>query len=216
MEHAAAARGGFVSLHRLRRLRRLPRLRQPGERRLLFAGAAVLTVAALAIGWQQVHTAAPQGIFVEGYRGGLTTWNDNWSVGRSLSFGMSYVAPSDLTGASPVEHAAVLSALPQVAVNTARATLTLSVCSIDTTQRVGAIGSVAGDLAASCTRVVPADGATMRVTGAAPDQLVLTVTPTRPGKVVVRGVEVAYVYKGALEAQRMGLSVRVTAPGPHS
>lgn len=57
--------------------------------------------------------------------------------------------------------------------------------------RDGAVGAVRGSLSRFCARVWPAEGAHLRP-GTAGDWLVAVIRSSRPGRVVVDGVEVSY------------------------
>jgi hypothetical protein len=139
-----------------------PRLPAPdgrGRRIVTIGLAVVILAAAAAAGWQWSQRTGTARVFYAADAEGPTTWNDQWQIGRPISFGISYVN-DDVASSTSVDYAAIFSAKPHVLVNTSAATLTVSVCRIDPSGRAGAIGSVS-NLAHWCTRLVPADGARM-------------------------------------------------------
>jgi hypothetical protein len=133
--------------------------------------------------------------------------NDSVPVGAHFTFGMTYVRQHTN---DPVT---VVSVVPQVVENSAEAHLRVWTCSPDLREN-GAIGAIRGSLQPYCTRVVSTDGARLALTEsesspAVPDQLVLTVTPERPGTVLVKGLDLIYVQDGKLAHQTVGEFVRV-------
>ena len=73
------------------------------------------------------------------------------------------------------------------------------------------IGSVEeADLSRYCVRNVPAAGAPLRFAGPKPrDQIVMTVTPTKPGEVRIAGLDVGYRAGWRRGAQVIGSDVEV-------
>lgn len=71
--------------------------------------------------------------------------------------------------------------------NSAAATATFAIC------EGGAIGAVRGDLAEHCDAVIPVEGdAALALVRGSDQHLVMSLTPQRPGKVVVDGVTLDY------------------------
>jgi len=139
----------------------------------------------------------------------VSTWNNHEPLGKPNSFGMTYTM-KHLN--APVT---ILSAIPIVAENSSRATFRVSVCSPDLS-KVGAIGSSYGDLHRYCTKLIPADGATMSLVTnekkpATPDQVVLTIIANQPGTVVVKGLDLRYVQDGRQARQTVGEFIRLRA-----
>lgn len=126
---------------------------------------------------------------------------------QPLNVGMSYVQERPVT-------LTVDSARPRVLLNTAGADITVSVCRVDATQADSSIGSVYGDLSKWCRDVVDPAGARMQLRDdAVSDQLIVTIRPTRPGVVMVWGVDVTYGYGHRHGTQHVGANVRFTVPG---
>jgi hypothetical protein len=61
-----------------------------------------------------------------------------------------------------------------------------------------------------CSRLVPSDGTTVKL-GAFADQLVVTIVPTRPGIVLIRGLHVTYSHGWKRGPEDVGEFVRVRA-----
>ncbi len=123
-----------------------------------------------------------------------------------LNIGMSYpqYRPATFT---------VDSARPRVLLNTAGADITVSVCKVDPSQADASIGSVYGDLSKSCREVVDPAGARMQLRdNAVSDQLIVTIRPTRPGVVMVWGLDVTYGYGHRHGTQHVGANVRFKVP----
>jgi hypothetical protein len=175
----------------------------PHHRRGLITGAALvvaaLIVGGLVTGWRIYRQPA---VFY-GVPDIVSTWGAR-PVGTPMSWGMSDAHE----GVDP-EDVSIVSATPNVLVNTANATILVRVCTIDRTSGVGGIGSVS-DLHRWCTRLVPPDGATMRL-GAFADQLVVTIVPRQPGKVLVKGLHVTYSHGWKRGPQDIGEFVRYRA-----
>ncbi len=77
---------------------------------------------------------------------------------------------------------------PRVLTNTADALVTFAIC-----QRSGEpFMSADGVAARSCELVTDVDGERVRLTPAATTTITMTVTPRRPGQVVIRGMDVTY------------------------
>ncbi|MFY9914308.1 MAG: hypothetical protein WAK18_06570 [Nocardioidaceae bacterium] len=126
---------------------------------------------------------------------------------QPLNVGMSYVRERPAT-------LRVDSARPRVLLNTAGADITVSVCRVDPSRADASIGSVYGDLSKWCREVVDPAGARMQLRDAAvSDQLILTIRPTRPGVVMVWGLDVTYGYGHRHGTQHVGANVRFKVPG---
>jgi hypothetical protein len=121
-----------------------------------------------------------------------------------MAFGMSYVRKGVSVGTVKV-----ISARPEVITNGSNATFKVMVCTIDRGAGIGAIGSMhLTGLSGECSRLVPAEGATMKVRHAFPDQLLLIVTGHQPGVVQVRGLNVKYEHGWQRGTEHLGLWVK--------
>lgn len=136
--------------------------------------------------------------------GGGVDAGRTWHVDSTTTFGMTYVE-NGTTGT-----VSVIGVQPNVLVNTAKATITVVDCTPNLAEG-GAIGIVDGRLHHWCTRVAPANGATMNVSGDSPDQLVMTVTPHQAGTVLIRGVHVTYSHGWQRGPEDIGMSIRLRA-----
>lgn len=128
-----------------------------------------------------------------------------WRVDTATTFGMTYVKKG-----VPAGTVSMISVQPNVLANTAKGTITVLACTPNRAE-AGAIGIVGGDLHHWCTSVTPANGATLRVGGSAPDQLVMTVVPRQPGTVLVRGLHVTYSHGWQRGPEDVGMYVRLRA-----
>jgi hypothetical protein len=106
--------------------------------------------------------------------------------GQAAVVGMTYPRDDENN-----QRVTVTAARPNVVVNTADATFKVQIC----VRRAG-VGAISADdlrnLGQYCAHVVPAKGASMWVRGARPDQVIVTVTPRRPGTVRLRGLHLTY------------------------
>lgn len=159
----------------------------------------LLTVTGLVVGWRSwrnpgVFYTVPDSVSSGGA----------FAVGTPISWGMSYAHKGvDPPGVS------IISATPNVLVNTANATIVVRVCTIDRSAGIGAIGSV-HNLHTWCSRLAPPAGATMRL-GNYADQLVVTVVSSRPGTVLVKGLHVTYSHGWKRGPEDIGEFVRLRA-----
>ena len=96
--------------------------------------------------------------------------------------------------------------------NTAEAELSYFVCTIDTA--VDAIGSGSqADVDDVCSTLAPADGATLSLGIRSREQLLLKVTPTKPGVVRLHGLDITYAHGWQHGTQHIGGDVNVRAVG---
>lgn len=172
---------------------------RPGRRAVIMGVVGSMLVVAVALGVRWWRTP---GLFYP--VPGTVSTGRNQLPGEPNSWGMSYVR-GDVDDSKSVS---VVTARPNVLINTAEATISIRVCTPNL-ERAGAIGSVS-DLRGWCTRLVSADGATMHLAKPT-DQLVMTVTPNRPGTVLVKGLHVSYSYDWKRSSQDIGEFVRLRA-----
>jgi hypothetical protein len=198
----AAAVGTMTEMTPLRLVRRAPGVERPGvpQRRrdrvgltlgvLLFLGAG-----AALIGWH------PPAVFYEVNKTGVDV-SGRAAAGDPVSYGMSYVRSTSRAGVT------VDRVMPNVVENSARATVTVQVCTPDVRAGSGAIGSTR-DAHRQCSRLVPAQGAVMHLAGPAPDQLLVTVTGMVPGVVRIEGLHVGYTHGWHRGTQDVGADLRL-------
>ncbi len=140
------------------------------------------------------------------------TYGGHFRDGTTITAGMTF--PSRSAHDTPqVIH--IDSALPYVVTNTPDATITVSVCALSPDPKFGVIGSVSGRLAGRwCTRLADAADTDMTLHGDPWEQLLLTITATRPGVVRVAGIGLTYSYGHRHGTQRVGLGVRFVFKDP--
>jgi hypothetical protein len=179
-----------------------PRRHRPSHRvtAAVLVVAGILAVVSAVVGWQWWHNPNVFYPVSSNVDEGRT-----WRVGTATTFGMTYVKQG--VGAGTVS---VTSVHPNVLVNTANATITVLACTPNRAE-AGAVGIVGGELHRWCTSVTQANGATLRVGGSAPDQLVMTVVPRQPGTVLVRGLHVTYTHGWQRGPEDIGMYVRLRA-----
>ncbi len=171
---------------------------------IVLAGALVGMGTAANAGW---HAWRDPHVFRTNDFGQAGMWG-KISADKPMNVGMSYARGKPVT-------ITVDSAYPRVLVNSAEASITVSVCTIDRSWDVGLIGSVYGDPSKWCSKVVDPDGARLRIRKEGfNDQLVVTIRPTRPGIVMVWGVDVTYGYGHRHGTQHVGENVRFVVRAP--
>lgn len=79
---------------------------------------------------------------------------------------------------------------PRVTMNTADAVITFAVCHRSEDSMFGAADGLAKR---SCGTIADVEGQQVRLTGDATTTITMTVTPRRPGRVVIRGMDVDYI-----------------------
>lgn len=101
---------------------------------------------------------------------------------------------------------------PDLGENDAEATVEYFLCTVDPSSGVGSIGSVDARLIGDeCSELVAAEGQEMELNARPRQQLVLAVTPTKPGTVTVEGTELSYSYGWRRGTQRLGDSLELVA-----
>ncbi|QNN52117.1 hypothetical protein [Nocardioides mesophilus] len=102
----------------------------------------------------------------------------------------------------PGESVTLHAAAPHVLVNTAEATVTFSVCQV---AGRSSISSVRGDLRRRCSKLLPIKDTRLALTYQHPRrQMLMTITPTRPGVVKIQGMDLTYSYRHQSGTQRVG------------
>lgn len=145
------------------------------------AAVGALVVAAVGGWWGSHPRAFPE---AGGAEQGATVPVDGE---RSVVLGVSW--PS---AAARSRTVAISSAEANEVSDGAAARVEVLLCTLDPS-RLGAIGSVsAGEASQWCSTLVPARGVRLRLGADARQQLVVRVTPTRPGRVRIHGVHVRY------------------------
>jgi hypothetical protein len=97
---------------------------------------------------------------------------------------------------------------PRVAVNTTGADITVRLC---TPAADGAVSVAPGPHGHGCSSVTGVTGARARLRPGGPE-LVVSVTPRRPGRVVVEGYDVTYVAGDRRTTQHSGRGFRLRVP----
>lgn len=183
--------------------------RAAGGRGRLRAAAAV-TVAAAVVGglvWAWEWRTHPD--VLPGYGNG---YNGTLAPGQTLYVGLTFPDPDE------GEEITLEAAVPRVvARNDAGATVATRLCTLDPQELrssgIGAIGSVDGeDFLRYCPDPAPVTEGTRLDLAAEPaQQLLLAVTPSRPGVVLVRGVDLTYSHGWRHGTQTIGPRLRVEA-----
>jgi hypothetical protein len=174
--------------------RRVPRRRQ--DRLALILGVLLFLAAGAAlISWRS------PGVFYEVNKTGVDL-SGRLAAGQSMSYGMSYVRSTSRAGVT------VDKVMPNVVENSARATVTVQVCTPDLRTGSRAIVNTP-NARQECSRLVPAQGAVMHVSGRAPDQLLVTVSGMVPGVVRIEGLHVSYTHGWHRGTQDVGADVRL-------
>lgn len=92
-----------------------------------------------------------------------------------------------------------------LAENSSAAQIRFFVCRVGGTRTIGAIGIVdQAEMNSSCLSLEPAREAEVRLGRAPMDQIVMAVTPTRPGRVTVRSLRVTYSQGWKTGTQKIG------------
>lgn len=156
------------------------------ERRLGWAPARVL--AGSLVGALLATTAwwwSNPGVLHDGVGSGFRT---SKPVGETLYVGIGWPVPGS-TGSIRVSDLAA-----RVRVNSSDARISYLVCRVNH-RGVGAIGtSTAGRLEEDCHDTAPVDGADVSLGSPLNRQVLMAVQPTRPGRVVIDGVDLHYWY----------------------
>lgn len=167
-------------------------------------GVALLTGASVARHWRSHPTA-----FVPA--GGWGTSHDAFRAGRTLYVGMTYEARE-------AEGVVTLTGLaPRLTDDSSGTIVEFFVCEVDSSAGIGAIGNVYGrGIGEQCTSLVPAEGARLRLNADPKQQVVMAVSPQRPGGVTVDGIDITYVHGWQHGSQRVGGEVRLRTVGVRS
>ena len=169
---------------------------------LVALGVAVVTAAALAWQWR-THPRAFEAA------GGWTAGHDSLAAGRTVYVGMSYEA-REARG-----HATLETLSPRVVLNSSNATIRLFVCHVNPDGDVGAIG-VEGrrHIDDDCRSLVPARGARVELNAEPKQQVVIEISPRRPGQVLVDGIDITYSHGWQRGLQRVGGRVDIRTVEP--
>ena len=178
--------------------------RRLGWKRIAIVIGLIAVLVLAVSGWRWWHHP---GVFYSDVTDSPSVGVGDARVGDQFSFGMSSVQRTH----SRDRYVDVETTRPNILVNTANATVSVSICSIDTSRRIGTIGSIRGPLGEWCTRLVPATDSRMRVTGVVPDQMVMTIVPTKRGIVAVQGLDVTYGYGFKHGTERIGVYVSISS-----
>jgi hypothetical protein len=147
------------------------------------------------LGWTWRHPSA-----FEDY-GGWGTGNTDWKAGETAYVGMTF--PDDHATGSVRIHGAD----PHGLEDSTGATLAYFLCTPDPGPNGAAIGFVSeSDLPTTCGRVVRAGNACM---SPASQQLLVAITPSRRGVVVIHGLDLHYADGWQNGTQRVGGDFRI-------
>jgi hypothetical protein len=150
------------------------------------------------LGWFWRHPTA-----FHGY-GGWTVGHESWPVGDPLFVGITY--PERGAGGSVTIRAASA----HLAGDSTGVEIEFFVCTINEAAGVGAVGAAGLDaISRTCSSLRPVSGAEMTLAETAADQLVMAVTLTEPGRVVIRGVDLSYSHGWQRGTQRVGGDVKI-------
>jgi hypothetical protein len=123
-------------------------------------------------------------------------------VGRPVHVGMTWES-LDIEPRTATLH----DASARVVRNTAEAKISFSLCRAEKEP----IGSASGRLERWCTQVLPIDDTEMTLNADPPDIVLMTIRPTQPGVVRVRGMDLTYTDGWQRGAEHIGSLVVVRA-----
>ena len=181
---------------------RARRASRPGRlKRLLLASAGLLVLGVLVfLGWTWRHPSA-----FEDY-GGWGVGSTDWRVGKTAYVGMTF--PDDRASGWVRIHGAD----PHGLADSTGAEFAYFLCAPKPGPTGAAIGIVSeSDVPRQCGGLVPAADATFSLTK---QQLVVAVTPSREGLVVLHGLDLHYTDGWQNGTQRVGGDVRIRVRNP--
>lgn len=182
-------------------MRTRPVSRRGRLKRLSLIGVGLLLLAVLVlIGWTWRHPTA-----FEDY-GGWGVGNTDWRAGKTAYVAMTF--PSDADSGWVRIHGAD----PDGLADSTGAQVAYFVCTPEPGPTGGAIGFASdSDFPQQCGGLVSATGATLSL---AKQQLIVAITPTRPGVLVLHGIDVHYTDGWQNGTQRVGGDVRIRVRNP--
>jgi hypothetical protein len=136
------------------------------------------------------------------FRGYGNAMTSTLSPGQRLHVGMTWES-LDIEPRAATLHEAT----PRIVRNTADAEVSFSLCRSEKDP----IGAVRGNLERWCTEVLPIDDAEMTLNAAPRDIVLMTIRPTKPGVVRVRGADLTYTDGWKRGTEHVGSLVTVRA-----
>ncbi|WP_076261366.1 hypothetical protein [Intrasporangium flavum] len=164
-----------------------PAVRRAVPRRRVVAGWVAALVAAGVVGWWWSHPTALAG---NGFDMGMR----HWTVGKTFYAAVTSPRPGEQTGLRI--HSASATATVGEIEQPGATTIAFYVCTHAPASDVQAM-LMAGptEIGQQCSSLVPAEGAAMSLGERPSQQLVMAVTPHRPGHVAIRDVTVTYSHR---------------------
>lgn len=179
------------------------------RRAVVVVGVVVVIVAALAAAlgavraWQDISVFPDAGGW--GFRGVQRPTDPPIYVGVTYE-------PKGVRGAVTISSASAV-----VENDTAKATISFYLCTVDPSSGVGSVGAVhEREVHHECSRLVPAEGATLRLNHHPRDQLVMAVQLRHAGRVHVRAVDLTYAQGWQRGHQQVGGDVVLRSPAESS
>ncbi|WP_193612323.1 hypothetical protein [Nocardioides lijunqiniae] len=161
-----------------------PMPQRRGATRAVVAGVALVLTCGLVAGLWHWRTGAD--VFVAG---GGSAVDDDWPVGEAIYLGVAE-EETDLRGDIEIREIEADILKDEAAVR-----VEYLLCTVDPSSGVGGVGSVRkSDIEEQCSELVPAQGQRMTLNATPRQQLVMAVTPTRPGAITIKGTTVSYDY----------------------
>jgi hypothetical protein len=173
------------------------------RRRLLYVALVAAVVAAMSVLWLWRHPS-------QGFAGGYGL-DGQRQVGHTL---WTTLVHSGRPGADEVT---ITGLEPRVRLDGSRAAVEYVICELDPTvldkEGVGSFGYGGSDrdLKRYCARTRPAVGATFRLRSEPPEELLVGVTPTRPGRTVITGHRISFRVGWQVGSDDIGVTVKLRA-----
>jgi hypothetical protein len=151
----------------------------------------VLAVLVLSVGFAVVATAW-------WWRHPSRTFDSGYGIAMKKPVGATSWTPLEPGGKAQPGEIVITSIKPQMSTDGAAAVVKYVICDLDpatlTAEGVSGFGYGAPDkeLTRYCTRVVPAEGASMRLGTTPAEELLVGVTPTQPGRTVIRSHRIEF------------------------
>jgi hypothetical protein len=173
---------------------------RPKARRLLVAAVALAILAGLlALFWQW----RSPGVFEPG---AITYQDRNWPVGEPIFVGVTH-EPRDVRGSIEIHGAE-----PEVVRDSAGVRVDYLLCTINPSGNAGSVGAVIeSDIDQECSSLTSIQGRAMELNADPRQQVVMSVTPTKPGTVEIEGTELSFSFGWRRGSQFMNDRLILTA-----
>lgn len=169
-------------------------------RRLLVAAVALVTLASLLVLLWQWRSP---GVFEPG---AITYKDKNWPVGEPIYVGITH-EPRDVRGSIEIHGAA-----PDIVRDSAGVRVDYLLCTINPSGNAGSVGAVtASEITQECSSLTSAQGRAMDLNADPRQQVVMSVTPTKPGTVEIEGTELSFSFGWRRGSQFMNDELILTA-----